>query len=400
LRHALGLLETEPEGPERRRYELGLRSALGAAAIAMEGFASEEAWVSLTRARDLAAEVGDAVALFPILYMLCTTSQTRADAVHTPLLDQALAEAAGRIDTPEAHLVAAGLVASGALWDGRYAETAPLANVAAADPDAIGRLVPGENLVVWARSFEGWRLWLLGFPDRALSCARTTLAGARGRASRIDLAMVHCLAAQVCAWRGDLEEAADLVEEGRRITGQHGFGLWHAVLGSVAGGIRLAREDAAGAVRDLRDALAEIRRLRVSVIVPWLFVSVAEASLQLGELTEGLAAIDEGLELVRTTLSRWQTPELWRVRAELLAAQGEAADMVESCFQRALEIASSQGARAFELRAATALARWYAAQGRNADARATLAPRYEVCTEGLDTADIRAARALLRELDA
>ena len=107
--------------------ELGLTSALGAAAIAMEGFASEEAWATLTRARELAAEAGDAVGLFQILYMLCTTSQTRADAVHVPLLAPALAEAAGRIDTPEARLLAAGLAASGALWEGRYAEAAPLA---------------------------------------------------------------------------------------------------------------------------------------------------------------------------------------------------------------------------------------------------------------------------------
>ncbi len=399
LRHALGLLEAEPEGPSRRRSELGLRSALGAAAIAMEGFASEEAWVTLTRARELAAEAGDAVGLFQILHMLCTTSQTRADAVHAPLLQQALAEAAGRIETPEAHLVAAGLAASGALWDGRYADAAPLATVAVADPDAIGSLAPGENLVVWARGFEGWRLWLLGFSDRALSCARATLAGARARPSRIDLAMVHFLAAQVCVWRGDLEEAALLVEEGRDITGQHGFGLWHAALGSVACGIRLGRDEAAGAVRDFRDALAEVRRLRVGVIVPWLLVGVAEASLRLGELAEGLAAIDEGLELGRTMLSRWQTPELWRVRGELLAARGEAADRVEACFQCALEIGRSQGAVAFELRAATALARQHAAQGRTADARATLAPQYEAFTEGLDTADLRAARALLRELD-
>jgi DNA-binding winged helix-turn-helix (wHTH) protein/tetratricopeptide (TPR) repeat protein len=400
LRHALGLLDAEPEGPERRRYELGLRSALGAAAIAMEGFASEEAWVALTRARELAAEVGDAVGLFQILYMLCTTSQTRADAVHVSLLAPALAEAAGRIDTPEAHLLAAGMAASGALWEGRCADAAPLTTVAAADPDAIASLAPGENFIVWARGFEGWRLWLLGFPDRALRCVRATLAGARARTSRVDLAMVHFLAAQVCVWRGDLEEAALLVEEGRGIAGQHGFGLWHAALGGVACGIQLARDDAAGAVRDLRDALAEFRRLRVAIFVPWLLVGVAEASLQLGELGEGLAAIDEGLELVRTTLARLQTPELWRVRGALLAARGEAADTVKDCFQRALEIARSQGALAFELRAATALARHHAAQGRTADARATLAARYEACTEGPDTTDLRAARALLRELDA
>ena len=104
--------------------------------------------------------------------------------------------------------------------------------------------------------------------------------------------------------------------------------------------------------------------------------------------------------MVGSTLSRWQAPELWRLRGELQAAHGEPPDAVESSFERALETARAQGALAFELRAAIALARRLAAQGRTAAARTTLAPRYQAFAEGLDTADLRAARSLLQELGA
>ena len=60
--------------------------------------------------------------------------------------------------------------------------------------------------------------------------------------------------------------------------------------------------------------------------------------------------------------------------------------------------ARRQGARSFELRAATSLARLLEHQGRREEAYAALAPVYGWFTEGFDTADLRAAKALLGSL--
>jgi len=72
--------------------------------------------------------------------------------------------------------------------------------------------------------------------------------------------------------------------------------------------------------------------------------------------------------------------------------------MAEDHFQQALDWARRQGARSWELRAATSLARLLQAQGRFADAMALLQPVYDRFTEGYDTADLRAAKALLDAL--
>src|SRR5204862_2603831 len=126
-----------------------------------------------------------------------------------------------------------------------------------------------------------------------------------------------------------------VVEQGLSLAGEHGFGLWLAMLRSVAGGIHLQRGDADAAVRDLREALVDLRRISVWVHVPSLLTRLAEAWLRLGNLSEGLAAVDEGLKMVRTTLCRWHAPELWRVRGALIAAQDESPDAVASAFERA-----------------------------------------------------------------
>ncbi len=77
-----------------------------------------------------------------------------------------------------------------------------------------------------------------------------------------------------------------------------------------------------------------------------------------------------------------------------------AAEEAEGLFQEALAIARSQEASAFELRAATCLARLWQRQGKTAEARALLAPVYDWFTEGFGTQDLKDARALLEELGA
>jgi predicted ATPase len=76
------------------------------------------------------------------------------------------------------------------------------------------------------------------------------------------------------------------------------------------------------------------------------------------------------------------------------------ADAAEAAFETALAIARRQQAKAFELRAATSLARWRRDQGRNDEARELLAPVRAWFTEGFDTPDLIDADALLRELRA
>ncbi len=67
----------------------------------------------------------------------------------------------------------------------------------------------------------------------------------------------------------------------------------------------------------------------------------------------------------------------------------------EASFAAAVEYARGQQARSFELRAATGWAQLLIASGRQAEAREVLEPVYQWFTEGLNTADLVAARATL-----
>jgi predicted ATPase len=70
----------------------------------------------------------------------------------------------------------------------------------------------------------------------------------------------------------------------------------------------------------------------------------------------------------------------------------------EAYFERALDVARAQQAKAWELRASMSLARLWRDHGKVQQARELLAPVYEWFTEGFDTRDLKEAKALLEEL--
>jgi adenylate cyclase len=70
----------------------------------------------------------------------------------------------------------------------------------------------------------------------------------------------------------------------------------------------------------------------------------------------------------------------------------------EECLNQAISVARRQGARLFELRAATSLARHLVGLGRTVDARQMLTTAIEPFGPELDTADRQTAWALLESM--
>jgi hypothetical protein len=69
-----------------------------------------------------------------------------------------------------------------------------------------------------------------------------------------------------------------------------------------------------------------------------------------------------------------------------------------SILRARLTIARQQQAKSWELRAAMSMARLWRDQGKQDEARDLLAPVYGWFTEGFDTLDLKAAKALLEQL--
>ena len=105
----------------------------------------------------------------------------------------------------------------------------------------------------------------------------------------------------------------------------------------------------------------------------------------------------EALELVEKTGQRCWQAQLIRIKGELLLASGNHPE-AEGCFSQALDITRLQQAKSLELRAATSLSRLWRDQRKHKEACDLLAPIYGWFTEGLDTVDLKEAKALLDAL--
>jgi predicted ATPase len=129
-------------------------------------------------------------------------------------------------------------------------------------------------------------------------------------------------------------------------------------------------------------------------------VYMAEGLGKAGQIADALDAIDDAIARAERTEELWQFAELLRVKGELVLLEGAApqAAAAEDYFQRALDWARRQGALSWELRAAASLARLQCDHGRSAEAVALLQPVYDRFTEGFETADLKAAKALLDAL--
>jgi tetratricopeptide (TPR) repeat protein len=124
---------------------------------------------------------------------------------------------------------------------------------------------------------------------------------------------------------------------------------------------------------------------------------LARAYGRRGSPEEGLRIIETALIWTRETGSQFFDAELYRRRAALFVLTGQLDD-AESSYHKALEIARSQRARMWELKAASGLARLLRDQRRREEALEILSPAYCWFREGLETNALRKAKALLDEL--
>jgi len=131
----------------------------------------------------------------------------------------------------------------------------------------------------------------------------------------------------------------------------------------------------------------------------WFFAQLAEACGKSGHSEEGLLMLTKALALVDKNDERWCEAELHRLKGELLLQlSSDNHTEAEVCFHKALDVARSQQAKSWELRAATSQAKLWQRQGKRQEAYDLLVPVYGWFTEGFDTADLKDAKALLDEL--
>lgn len=243
--------------------------------------------------------------------------------------------------------------------------------------------------------------WMLGFPERAAATAEMAIAHADKRKHPFDQCWVrHFGVLTVYGPRGDLDRAATLIAEMENQAAEQRLLFMRDVLAPMKRALCLASgKQYADAFNSLQAALEQWKAAGLAIVVPYLHAVLAECALGCGRRSEAIALLDEALTQIERPGwgERYALAEVLRVKALALQSSGEIEES-KALFQRALEVARQQHAKAWELRAAIGLARLLRGQGKRDQARHILEPVFLWFTEGRDTKDLREASSLLSEL--
>jgi predicted ATPase/DNA-binding winged helix-turn-helix (wHTH) protein len=386
LAHILAASDANSRTETALRAEIELRSA---AALALSYTEGPEPAVDdhLQKARRIAQKIGDKGHELRVLWMLYgiagNIGNYRQELTYAEIFATAAEDSADRMAKLHSHRMM-----SRALSDlGRYAPAQQQVELALRPAREV---MPRTHLNAyeidhWIASRAGYAriLWLRGYPDdakkQAEECISQALRLGHEQSTCWALALNAC---PIAIWRGELAEAshfASLLLEHSQTVFQHWqeWGLLYE---------KFLREVASGPI--LRD---ESWYSGLNPTLPAQTDLLATFDIQLaGPNTLARARADEDI---------WCAAEILRASADRhLAEDTTGWSGSEAPLAHSLEIARRQGAKAWELRAATSLAVVLRGSGRISQARDTLQSVLSHFTQGRGTKDVQAAANLLAQL--
>ena len=383
------------------RREMKLQAAFGVSLRYIRG-AVPEIGAVLTRALELAESLDDVEYQLRALWELSSFHISSGQHPSALALAQRLYTLAANRSDPGYRLIGERLIGVSQHYLGDQKSARRHIERVLADDGISGRMqvIPFQNdPQVVARVFLARILWLQGFPDQAVRTAESGVEEAR--AANQGLSFCYALATGACVIAllvGDVAAAERYVGMLLDYSTRHSLAYWRAYGRCHQGALAIARGDLNAGLQLLRAGFDERGGSRLARQVNTLLM--IEALGRAGQITEGLAAIEEAIARAEPTDERWLMAELLRIKGELLLQSGVAgaAAAAEDHFREALDWARRQDALSWELRAATSLTRLWRDQGRPAEGMALLRPVYDRFTEGFDTTDLKAADELLRTL--
>jgi predicted ATPase len=381
-----------------------LQTNLGPALMATKGFGAPEVQHAYDRARELCRQVGETPQLFPVLRGLSTFYIVRAELQTAHELAEELLRLAQHAQDPTMLVEAYSMLGTTSFYRGEVASARVHLEQGIALYDSQQHrshafLEVGTDPGVLCFIYAAHVLWLLGYPDQALIKSRAALTLAQELSHPFSLAYALDFAAWLHRLRGEKQAAQEQAEAAMTLSTTQGFPLWLAIGMILRGGTLAEQGQESEGMAQMREGLAVFQATGAEVARPYFLSLLAEVDGKGEQAEERLSILDQALAAAQKTGERWCEAELYRRQGELLLAHSTEHDAeAEACFHRALDVARRQLAKSLELRAALSLNRLWQRQGKRAEARQLLGPIYGWFTEGLDTADLQEAGAVLEEL--
>lgn len=415
IRKALDSLTALPEGRQRLAAELELLVVMSSPLVRTLGYGSTEVEKILIRARQLCRDLGDAPQLRSVLIGLAIFHTARADlGIARELCEQVLETDKGSMD-PTLDMMAHRSLGSALFWEGDLARARKSLEHAVAIYDHdVHRDLANQYFVdpgVVCLSTLGLTMWMLGYSEQGLTRSREAVQLGRTTSHAFSLGFALVYAAALHQLRDETRPAFDLAREATDLSTKHAFPQGLALGAAVRGWVMARQGDHANGLNEIQRGIGWWRRSGTRLLLPYFLYLLADAHHMNKAAEQGLAVVDEAMEMMDQTGERCWEPELHRLRGALrlvVSLQGHTPvphhlqsplAAAEADFRLAMKRAHEMGSAALEARATISLARLLAQDAtRRTEATNLL---NEVCNRSTEldlTRDLDEARELLSSI--
>lgn len=322
---ALSLLSRLPDSRDRDQQELALQNALGAATMAIEGYASPAVEQAYARARALCLHTGTGPQLAPALRGLWAFSLTRANlhmarSLAAHLLRVAYKDRNSALQLEAEREIGQTLYFLGTLPKARgYLER----SLAKYNPDAHADhiFLYGQDPKVVCLAHLARTLCLLGYPAQAIHHIDAALTFAREVAHPYTLALACYHAAVVFHACGDWQRTLEAAQSVMTLSTEHGFPYWLSSSRMLYGWALTRQGRTEEGIRYMQQGIADYAETGATLNRPYALALLAETYGAIGRTDEGLTLLNEALALAQGSGGHFYQAEMLRLQGELLLRQ-------------------------------------------------------------------------------
>ncbi|MGJ4942006.1 AAA family ATPase [Bradyrhizobium sp. HKCCYLS1011] len=399
LRNALRQLELLPDSPERRRRELPIQVALGRALIDHEGSGSEEVRTTFERALRLCLEFDDTHQMIRVHDGLINYYFTHS--AYDKMLSSAheLRDAGHKAGNRQALLVAKRSSGFAHLLSGSFAKAhddlRSFLDMYEASRDGPEAALTTRDPKVSACTILGICLTAMGNPDSGAAMSTEGIKHAETLNHQVSLVLGLRRACVQRIMQRDDQGVRDLAARIFKITSEYETfkGARDGMIFHCWGQFRATRDPFF--LNEMQVTIRHFETTEHWAFLPFFMASAAELRGEIGDRAGAMDLLDRATKLVESIGEKWCAAEIIRLRGLYGARNNEEK---RALLQASLVMATDQGAKLWQLRAAINLAELLQSEGDEAGAHALLAPISDSFTEGADTSDLISARTLLARL--
>ncbi|MCA2989505.1 AAA family ATPase [Gemmatimonas sp.] len=338
-----------PDGEAKTTLEIGLRVSLGFTNVVTRGFHAPETFEQMHRAHELSKASGNAPQLIPVLwgmvvYHIASGQFIRAYEYAEQMID--IADAAGDVMLQS---TASSALSGAAFFRGRLQlsrESQARAEALTTPAMRAGiQAIVGSDPLLLSRCQAGRAHWMAGDIAGARAIFDRMLADVRVSKDPRERAhgALHVAEFELAAERPD--EALRVAAEALHVCEEYGVAserLWTA---AYLGRAQIAVGELDAGIATLEATVGALTMFRCLASVSEYQGFLAEGYLEAGRVSDARQAVDEGLGNASSTGEIVWIPELHRIRAHVLHAEGAERSAVAAELHRALTAADQLGAQ-------------------------------------------------------